>query len=181
MIRIRRQGLTSKLFSLIGGVATGLVITMAVVIPMPGKQIPVLTTNVEPVPAPKAIQVKELSDLTPTVEQYNTQPLVPRQQEQPVQITPAPVLTLQLETSLPDQTGRNLALQQQTNPVEPSRVTHQLSQAWEPGIVYTPRYLPHTASGNHPRRPDFGQPGITGRDGRNPKPPEGPEPASYGN
>jgi hypothetical protein len=92
------------------------------------------------------------------------------------------VFTLQLETPLPDQTGRNLALQRQTVRHEPSRVTHQLAQAWEPGTAgTTPRYLPHVHSGNSPRRPDPGQPGIAGRNGRNPKPPEGPEPASFGN
>lgn len=170
--------MTSKLFSLVGGVATGLVITMAVVIPMPGRQTPVLTTVAEPVPMSKEIEGKELSDLTPTVAQSITQPAVPCQQEQPVQIAPAPVLTLQLETPLPDQTGRNLALQQQTRPVEPNRVTHQLAQAWEPGVTYTPRYLPHN-QGN--RRPDPGQPAFTNKDGRNPRPPEAPEPASFGN
>jgi len=181
VIRIRRQGLSSKLFSLIGGVATGLVITMAVVIPMPRTQIPVLAASTETPVSPNAIQVKEQSDPAPTAERENTPPAVAPRREQTAQITPSPVFTLQPETSLPDQTGRNLALQQQTRSVEPSRVTHQLSQAWEPGIAYSPRYLPHTASGNPPRRPDPGQPAISGRDGRNPKPPEGPEPASFGN
>jgi hypothetical protein len=173
--------LASKLFSLIGGVATGLLVTMAVVIPMPGRQMPVLTVQSLPVPAPRPAQVKELSDQTPTVAQEERQPAFARPQEQPLHITPSPVLTTQSEATLPDQTGRNLVLQQQTRPVEPNRVTHQLAQAWQPANSNTPRYLPHTASGNHPRRPDPGQPGFTGRDGRNPRPPEGPEPASSGN
>lgn len=181
MIRIHRRELASKLFSLIGGVATGLVVTMAVVIPMPGKRVPVMIAHVQPLPASKTITVKEPSHQTPAVTVDSTQPAVPSPQEQPLQITQSPVLTLQLETPLPDQTGRNLALQLETRPFEPDRVTHQLAQAWEPGITSTPRYLPHTHSGNHPGRPDPDQPGVTGRDGRNPRPPDGPEPASSGN
>lgn len=173
--------MTSKLFSLIGGVTTGLVITMAVVIPMPRKHAPVLMTHSEPPAVSRAFEAKELPDQTPTVVQDARQAAVVPQYEQPLQITQAPVFTLQPETLLPDQTGRNIALQEQTRPVEPNRVTHQLAQAWEPGSAYSPRYLPHTDSGNRTRRPNPGQPGLTGRDGRNPKPPEGPEPASFGN
>ena len=154
---------------------------MAVVIPMPGRQVPVLTAQSLPVPAPKPVQVNEMSDQTPTVAQEERHPGLPRPEEQPLHITPSPVLTIQSEATLPDQTGRNLALQVETRRYEPSRVTHQLAQAWEPGMTTTPRYLPHAQSGDHPDRPDPGQPGMTGRDGRNPKPPEGPEPASSGN
>jgi len=69
MIRIRRRGLTSKLFSLIGGVTTGLVITMAVVIPMPGKRVPVLMTHSGPPAVSRAFEAKDLPDQTPAVVQ----------------------------------------------------------------------------------------------------------------
>ncbi len=173
--------MTSKLFSLIGGVTTGLVITMAVVIPMPGKRVPVLMTHSGPPAVSRAFEAKDLPDQTPAVVQDARQTTVAPHYEQPLQIPQAPVFTLQPETVLPDQTGRNIALQEQTRPAIPNRVTHQLAQAWEPGSAYSLRYLPHADSGNSPRRPDPGQPGLTGRDGRNPKPPEGPEPTSFGN
>lgn len=181
MVRIRRQGLSSKLFSLIGGVASGLVITMAVVIPMPGRQMPVLTARAEQPLLSKTVRTKAPSIEAAAFEVVEEGQALPYPQDQPVIIPQLPVATLQIETSLPDQTDRNLALQYQTRQIEPNRVTHQLAQAWEPGMAYSPRYLPHTNQGGNPRRPDPGQPGITGRDGRNPKPPEGPEPASYGN
>lgn len=182
MIRIYRRELTSKLFSLIGGVTTGLVVTMAIIVSTPVKRVPVLMTHAEPIQAPKPIQTKEPSDQPSTISRDDEQPVAALRQEQPLQIAPAPVFTLQLETPLPDQTGRNLALQMETRRFEPSRVTHQLAQAWEPVTAGTaPRYMPHVHSGNHPRRPDPGQPGIAGRNGRNPKPPADPEPASFGN
>lgn len=183
MIRIRRQGLSSKLFSLIGGVTTGLVVTMAVVIPMPGRRIEVPAAHTDRTHASAIVRSKETfsSDVPAAIDRNDEMPVPAVRQEQPVLITPSPVATLRIETVLPDQTGRNIALQQQTSPLEPNRVTHQLAQAWEPGMAYSPRYLPHTSQGGSPRRPDTGQPGITGRDGRNPRPPEGPEPASHGN
>lgn len=181
MIRIRRQGLSSKLFSLIGGVTTGLVVTMAVVIPMPGRRLEVPEARTDHARTARVVRTKEPAFFDSASNDMGEELAAPAvQHEQPVLIPPSPVATLRIETVLPDQTGRNIALQQQTSPLEPNRVTHQLAQAWEPGIAYTPRYLPHTSQVGSPRRPDTGQPGITGRDGRNPRPPEGPEPASYG-
>ena len=183
MLRVRRRELTAKLFSLLGGLTTGLLVTMAVVIPMPSQSVQTLAERVEAIPSYKFENDKSAFESEPTQIVAAPETGATVRSEEPLPVTATPLTPLAIENPLPDQYERNLLLQQEIRSPEPSPATHQLAQAWEPTSTQFHRYLPAAQSGNIPRRTDPGQPGIAGRGSRHPGHPGlpgSPSPAGFG-
>lgn len=182
VFRTRRPELRSKLFSLIGGMVMGLSATILAVIPASSPR-PVAVAAAFDLGIPHSGHNPKEIERHPPAPTDGIAPFAdtaPRNPEQPVMVTAAPITPLQISTPLPDQTARNLELQHQIIQSETIRSTNRLTQDWQPIAVHTPRYQPHNQSGNGRPHPTPDQPEVTGRGTRRPRPPEGPEPAVLG-
>ena len=168
----------SKLFSLIGGLTTGIMVTMALVLSSPSnpvqQQLADHGLQKLPVRAPDKPQVTAIPQ-TPEETTRETVSEAPRTPANPGQlVTATPVTPLVITSALPDQTTRNTFAQPAAPAAQP-RSPHQLSQTWHPTPPHTPRYMPH-----YQRDHSQQETSSAGNEPRPPRPPDGSAPAGAG-
>lgn len=179
MFRASRPGLTVKLYSLIGGMGTGMAVTIAAMLTVPSPRIGPMA--VVPVRSESKSPAHEKTATVFAREESPVTEPAPLIEETPGNLEAVPVIhqAAVIAFDLPDQSSRNFPLQMQVERPGNRRLISQMDYTWQPGPDYgTPRYLPRAGSGNAPRRYSPDQPDVTGGAGGRPRPSEGPDPAA---
>lgn len=153
MSRVRRPELTSKLLSLIGGIATGMVLTMSLALrpASPGPE-QALRLNLgfdshrsghKPFQKPPVKTPDDDTEAMGTIRISFSEPVT--------EFTATHVITVPVTASLPDQTGRMNSFAADRQASQP--LNRELSLLWHPDRQRTPRRLPGVVSRPEPEGP----------------------------